>query len=952
MIAVSNQCKSDCESSSLRYKEYIRVPDNNQTLSGTTINLSDNINDINDVKIKGYFKQTQYSGRQLYNVNGRARVDSEVSVDSDNWITINYNNSGNSKRTVNCIMGKSNLVQPNQNYLIVTEIESISGNGELYVNYGYAASPFPELLYSSNVLSNGDVKFDILTSRSDASSSFYSLATLVKIPAGNTFSIKFRLSILADTTITQDNFVYEPYTGGVAVPNVDNPQNIETVQGNVIITSTKGNQSSQITYNLGNNELTGYDYIKDNKLYKYTGKINSYNGETITGDYISTTGGLDNGATVYYKLQSPQQIEISKSGSLSVYGEDTIISSNIQTEMELICNANIKIEIRGKLSANAFNDRNFIGTFNLKSLSFETENNVDFKNKEFEYYKQVNNEHFKIGTFITTEVKDSDTNEIVEVTAMDYGLKFATPYETELDYDGGEVTMQDVLDEILEHVDIELSSESQTLRNGSFIVDSNQFVNSEMYGDVISAIAGINGMFAIITDEDKLKFLTTEETNEVIEDYTELDDKRDTHPITIVQLGMSQVQGVSVEARWEAGVTQYGEHYLILNDNPFAYTMEKRQQLAGNILEQVKGLGYSSFESKFAFKPYLEIGDKIKFRNKAGELVDSIVLKIDTDYEDITLSAPSIADATVDYSVIDTERIARRAEIIANQATGEIEMVTRQVRDIGTSVETNFQNISENFTNYYTIDQTNELIMNAENGITNTFSRSGGNNIFRNTGLWFKDEDNNYEFWTGDANRGSNDNAVNNTSIILKNGSFSQKQTVPNGEYSINFYYQLLNQFATASVKINDVEYSLDSTSLKHFYTGEQDTNGNYIVQPITVTTKQIKIEFICDIDDAVEIYDLMCNNGNATLVYSQNENETTTDTVNISKGITITSTNMETIFKANANGIKILTLAGNVIAYFTDKGLSTKELIVEDEAQIVKTLWQEVGDQTWITRI
>ena len=952
MIAVSNQCKSDCESSSLRYKEYIRVPDNNQTLSGTTINLSDNINDINDVKIKGYFKQTQYSGRQLYNVNRRARVDREVSVDSDNWITINYNNSDNSERTVNCIMGKSNLVQPNQNYLIVTEIESISGNGELYVNYGYTASPFPELLYSSNVLSNGDVKFDILTSRSDASSSFYSLATLVKIPAGKTFSIKFRLSILADTTITQDNFVYEPYTGGVAVPNVDNPQNIETVQGNVIITSTKGNQSSQITYNLGNNELTGYDYIKDNKLYKYTGKINSYNGETITGDYISTTGGLDNGATVYYKLQSPQQIEISKSGSLSVYGEDTIISSNIQTEMELICNANIKIEIRGKLSANAFNDRNFIGTFNLKSLSFETENNVDFKNKEFEYYKQVNNEHFKIGTFITTEVKDSDTNEIVEVTAMDYGLKFATPYETELDYDGGEVTMQDVLDEILENVDIELSSESQTLRNGSFIVDSNQFVNSEMYGDVISAIAGINGMFAIITDEDKLKFLTTEETNEVIEDYTELDDKRDTHPITIVQLGMSQVQGVSVEARWEAGVTLYGEHYLILNDNPFAYTMEKRQQLAGNILEQVKGLGYSSFESKFAFKPYLEIGDKIKFRNKAGELVDSIVLKIDTDYEDITLSAPSIADATVDYSVIDTERIARRAEIIANQATGEIEMVTRQVRDIGTSVETNFQNISENFTNYYTIDQTNELIMNAENGITNTFSRSGGNNIFRNTGLWFKDEDNNYEFWTGDANRGSNDNAVNNTSIILKNGSFSQEQTVPNGEYSINFYYQLLNQFATASVKINDVEYSLDSTSLKHFYTGEQDTNGNYIVQPITVTTKQIKIEFICDIDDAVEIYDLMCNNGNATLVYSQNENETTTDTVNISKGITITSTNMETIFKANANGIKILTLAGNVIAYFTDKGLSTKELIVENEAQIVKTLWQEVGDQTWITRI
>ena len=95
-----------------------------------------------------------------------------------------------------------------------------------------------------------------------------------------------------------------------------------------------------------------------------------------------------------------------------------------------------------------------------------------------------------------------------------------------------------------------------------------------------------------------------------------------------------------------------------------------------------------------------------------------------------------------------------------------------------------------------------------------------------------------------------------------------------------------------------------------------------------------------------------MCNKGTVKLAYSQNENETTTETVNISKGITITSTNMETIFKANANGIRILTLQNATIAYFTDKGLSTKEIIVEDEAQICRTSIQNVGDQTWFTRM
>lgn len=904
---------------------------------------------------------------------------------------------------------------------------------------------------------------------------------------------------------------------------------------------------------------------------------------------------------------------------------------------EYIVINNQTIEIKGKLSATAFNNKNFIGTFNLKSLTFETENNIDFKEKEFEYYKQVNNESFKIGTFITTDVKDSDTNETVKVVAMDYGLKFATPYATALDYDSGNITMQNVFDEIIENVGVDLATDSQPLVNSNFIVDSNQFVNSEVYGDVISAIAGINGMFAVITENDELKlmtknqigreestininlmpdnfdyisfsewmhehhtekeqefdgyflisndipynintnyntkaniqmqakkfytlttlgdiwddkwnsdfdtpeeielekqkqkyiyqkedfyltsetedidsteipenyailiydsnrnlcgFMATEEqfnslgdntksflyypyaltffenngmnndlniysihegmikyfTNqgvdyeevyedaseeekefldrtledatyinfftdikainndtiplqytsniekfnnwaeknniefiwqiqnaigympyfelnelfqhyiipaedyEIIEDYIELDDKRDTRPITVVQLGMSQVQGVEVQARWEEGIQQYGENYLILNDNPFAYTMGKRQELVNNILEQVKGLGYSSFESKFAFKPYLQIGDTIKFKNKNGELIDSIILKLDTDYEDITLSAPSIADATVDYSVNDVEQIARRAEVIANQATSDITLISKQVTNIGNTVESNYQQMTENFNNYYTIEQTNEMIINAQSGLTNSFSESGGNNIFRNTGLWFKD-DNGYEYWQGDADRISEDNAVNNNAILLKTGSFSQEQDVPNGNYSINFYYQKLVQFADVKVIINDVEYELDSHDVKLFYTGEQNSETlEYITQPIVVSTKKIKIEFISDTDGAVKVYDLMCNKGSARLVYSQNENETTTDTVNISKGITITSTNMETIFRANADGIRILTLTGNVVAYFTDKGLSTKELIVENEAQIVKTLWQEVGDQTWITRI
>ena len=95
-----------------------------------------------------------------------------------------------------------------------------------------------------------------------------------------------------------------------------------------------------------------------------------------------------------------------------------------------------------------------------------------------------------------------------------------------------------------------------------------------------------------------------------------------------------------------------------------------------------------------------------------------------------------------------------------------------------------------------------------------------------------------------------------------------------------------------------------------------------------------------------------MVNAGSVKLAYSQNQNETTTDTVNISKGITITSTDTDTTFKANADGIRTLDRNGNELTKFTDIGMVAKKIVVQEESQIVGTLWQEVGNQTWITRL
>lgn len=349
---------------------------------------------------------------------------------------------------------------------------------------------------------------------------------------------------------------------------------------------------------------------------------------------------------------------------------------------EYIVIDNKEVDIKGNLTDTAYKDNTFFGKFNLKMLKFETENDIDYKKKEFTYYKEVDGEALKIGTFIVTNVSDSDTFESVNVTAYDYGLKFANPYKSTLNYKSNKITMFQVVQEICNNCDIEL--ENTSLPNGSFIVDSNQFVNGEKYGDVICIVALENGMFATINSNNKLEFIFTNETDEIIEDYVELDDKRDTQPITSVLVAPSkELETAGAVMKDQTLINQYGEHWLKIYDSYFANSTTKCQQLIGAIFNQVKGFGYSSFKSEYSFLPYLTLGDKIKFKNKEGKLVDSIILRYETNYDEMILEAPSIINASVEYELPETpEETSKKALVKVDQANGEIELIAKATEEL------------------------------------------------------------------------------------------------------------------------------------------------------------------------------------------------------------------------------------------------------------------------------
>lgn len=391
-----------------------------------------------------------------------------------------------------------------------------------------------------------------------------------------------------------------------------------------------------------------------------------------------------------------------------------------------------------------YNNGNFIGTFVMKRIEFTyNDSDLEFKQKEFNAYKEYKLddgkwESINYGTFIVQAVEESDTKEEIKVTAYDYTLKFANTYVSELDYSSGTITLLQVLQEACTKCGVELATTD--FANSGFLVDSNQFDGLSMFGNVVSAVAGISCNFAKIKADNKLYLEFKNETGIIIDvsDYEEFDDKRDTHPYNAVSLGMSGVEGENVTLVDE-DVEPGKEKYLTINDNPFAYTQEKRIELIQAIFDKANGFGYSSFELNNCMYPQLECGDLIQIKNKEGQLVDTIVLRISYEETNIKLEAPSTISATVTYqnppssydiaklTQINVDKQEQTIEAVVSQVENNTEHLTRidqNINEVSITIQetqTNVENQQEDISNLNSsIANTNEELNNIKNDVSNT----------------------------------------------------------------------------------------------------------------------------------------------------------------------------------------------------------------------------------------
>lgn len=259
-----------------------------------------------------------------------------------------------------------------------------------------------------------------------------------------------------------------------------------------------------------------------------------------------------------------------------------------------------------------------------------------------------------------------------------------------------------------------------------------------------------------------------------------------------------------------------------------------------------------------------------------------------------------------------------------------------EIYDVNSNLIGKFDNLGL----YVNFDGTMVSLVDKLNGITNIFTTNGGQNLLRNTAPYFMESDNVAEFWDGNVRQGKEPDSTSGFSLLLQNNAISQNVILKNGKYTLSYKWKRLIPLSKATVKYNGKTTELST-----------DVDSGFITLTDYITTGSITFEANCDTNDGIEIYDLMLNIGEVAIPWTQNANETTSDTVNISKGITVASDATNTVSTMKNDGFKVKNkTTEETVMEATDTGGKFKDLTSTGSTNLSGLIIQTIGDEIWIS--
>lgn len=816
---------------------------------------------------------------------------------------------------------------------------------------------------------------------------------------------------------------------------------IQTVSGNIviIIANADGSKSQKFTLPLQQELLEGdlIDIRNKYEIHNWT-KIDSYNGEKIDTEWISSTGSLSTGATVYYKLTEPklltytdaQQTVLKQLSNIELYnGKNHIYTSNTIKPLLKFLYYNIE-EVDDDVYVLDKNE-NLIAVFDIDdedtminpqvhdiqnaeatftfSLSLKSKKWQQINNAENLYYTDNKVFSTNFDECFTADVTE-DNEDIVTVTAYERQKLLERKYVRAWNSEDGFENIDTFMCVILSKGNLDLKNNGVLVNSTHLKGTSGYVLDGLLYGTGwTTGTCDVEGEFDFETDQvdiynNVLKvqeiwggILVIDSVNKIIHHrdetkYLPYDGFEVRYTKNMQSLEKIYNNKIITEL---CPLGEGGLNIKSVNDGSewltnYSYTSSRLQAIENNsdITDPVQLKAWGERKLKQLSQPTKELNvqaillnqlegfkqeviglndivDVIDYQYVAGDIEQLRVVEYthkiwdNSDAEivlsDITLDSTDIFKQTVSATDIINNGTLSSNKVVDFFKNGQtlnqtLVQVGQTIEQTKTDLTKSDEAINATVTKVsQTMDDLNKTVLSQAvtiedlqitvDGLKNQLSTSGGNNMIRNSVGIFGNE-----YWEGTVVGLTNtDIKVNNISqnaIYLQDGSIMQEiLTLKNGYYNISFNYKKLSSSANCSVKINDETIELTSLTW--------DT----IERNLEIYDNYFRIEFISDSNNACYISDLLLIIGEAKQAWTQNINETTTDTVTIGQGIRVDSSSTNTYTRIDSDGNRTFNKATNeVVMEATDKGVSAENLTVRTQAEITGILQQKVSDQVWVT--
>jgi len=557
---------------------------------------------------------------------------------------------------------------------------------------------------------------------------------------------------------------------------------------------------------------------------------------------------------------------------------------------------------------------------------------------EFEEYEYVD-----YGEYVVYDKEDVVDKNSTKLYLFDHLIDTHIKYDDDpltLNYEDEEITVLMLLQAICNKFDFTLKTTDFVNANKRIYEDKYAGLNLT-YRDILDEISAVAGGFIKIFNKD-LYVAYPEETGETI-------DENDLEKLTIgKQVGAfnSLVLGRSPQEDniyYPENIESENRKTIRIDNNQI---MDKnREDFIVDIYNKINGLQYYVFEfTSFGFG-YFEFGDIVTLKNLKNEefktIIFNIIENIDSGIKGKSYTEETNYSETKYEYATSIEKRLTNTEIICNKQENQIKLLIEQQGETDSKVNSITMDLESTELKIQSVEDGTkeqfESLKQTLEGLTNTVSSTGGGNIFSYSS----------ENFSGNIEEFSNtevkNNSVSGLGYKLKVGTSKQVVQVKNGIYTVSFLYKKITELAKGYISINEESWNIEST-------GNQFKEKTFVVE---VTSNSLEFEVYSDTDDAFILCDLMGNLGDIKQTWTQNANETITDTVQIGKGIKVKSSTKNTELKADADGVRIDNVNTNeTVAEFTDKGMETEEMVVRGKAQISGMLIQQVDSQIWLSSL